>query len=78
MQKDESAIEFVKDRLGHDKRYAISNNKITTELNWAPTMSFEEGIKTTVNWYLKNKEWIENVEDRKKIFYEQQNAKNIY
>ena len=78
MQKDESAIEFVKDRLGHDKRYAISNNKSTTELNWAPTMSFEEGIKTTVNWYLKNKEWIENVEDRKKIFYEQQNAKNIY
>lgn len=62
--KDESYIEFVEDRLGHDKRYAISNKKIQNELNWKPTMSFEEGIKLTINWYLNNQKWIKELENR--------------
>ncbi len=48
-------ITFVKDRLGHDKRYAIDSTKIRKELNWRPKYSFDEGIKITINWYLKNK-----------------------
>lgn len=58
LNKDESYIEFVEDRLGHDKRYAISNDKITKELNWQPKMPLDEGIKKTINWYLENKNWI--------------------
>ena len=58
LNKDESYIEFVEDRLGHDKRYAISNDKIVKELNWQPKMPLEQGIKETINWYLENKDWI--------------------
>ena len=60
LNKDETYIEFVEDRLGHDKRYAISNDKIVKELNWQPKMPLEEGIKKTINWYLENKDWIPN------------------
>ena len=62
MGKDESFIEYVQDRLGHDRRYAISNDKITSELGWRPSVSFEEGIKLTIDWYLNNQEWIDSVE----------------
>lgn len=65
MGKDESSIEYVKDRLGHDKRYAISNDKITSELGWHPSTSFEEGIKLTIDWYLNNIEWMKNLEEKK-------------
>ncbi len=65
MNKDESSIEYVKDRLGHDRRYAISNEKIKKELGWKPTVSFEEGIKTTIEWYLNNQDWIKNIENKK-------------
>ena len=61
MGKDESSIEYVKDRLGHDRRYAISNDKITSELGWKPSITFEEGIKLTIDWYLKNQDWISAV-----------------
>jgi len=54
MGKDESSIEYVQDRLGHDRRYAISNDKITSELGWKPSVTFEEGIKLTIEWYLNN------------------------
>ena len=54
MGKDESYIEYVKDRPGHDRRYAIKNDKITTELGWKPAVTFEEGIKITIDWYLNN------------------------
>lgn len=64
MGKDESFIEYVDDRLGHDKRYAIANNKITSELGWKPSVSFEEGIKKTINWYLNNQEWIEKIKSK--------------
>ncbi len=66
MGKDDSSIEYVPDRLGHDKRYAISNDKITSELGWKPSVTFEEGIKLTIDWYLNNTNWIENIEKRQK------------
>lgn len=65
MNKDESYIEHVEDRLGHDKRYAICNDKITGELGWKPSVSFEEGILLTIDWYLNNQKWIKSVEQRK-------------
>lgn len=65
MGRDESSIEYVKDRLGHDRRYAIDNTKITTELGWEPSLTFEEGIKLTINWYLNNIEWIKSIENKK-------------
>ncbi|MEG0811742.1 MAG: dTDP-glucose 4,6-dehydratase [Eubacterium sp.] len=51
----------VEDRLGHDRRYAIDNTKITTELGWEPSYTFEEGIVETIEWYLNNQEWLEQV-----------------
>ena len=47
-------IKYVKDRLGHDKRYAIDSSKIKKELEWSPIYTFETGIEKTINWYLKN------------------------
>ena len=68
MGKDESSIEYVQDRLGHDRRYAISNDKITSELGWSPSLTFEEGIKITIDWYLNNQDWIRSIEDKKVSF----------
>tara|TARA_B100000212_G_scaffold342342_1_gene328959 strand:+ start:1717 stop:2778 length:1062 start_codon:yes stop_codon:yes gene_type:complete len=51
-------INFVKDRLGHDKRYAINSSKIQTEIGWKPKFCFSEGIKITVKWYLDNMDWV--------------------
>ena len=65
MGKDESSIEFVQDRLGHDRRYAISNDKITSELGWEPSVTFEQGIKMTIDWYLNNQEWMKSIEVKK-------------
>ena len=59
--KTEDLIKYVKDRPGHDRRYAIDNTKITTELGWKPSYTFEEGIKETIEWYLNNMEWMESV-----------------
>lgn len=65
MGKDESSIEYVQDRLGHDRRYAICNDKIQSELGWKPSVTFEEGIKLTLDWYLKNLQWMKNVEEKR-------------
>ena len=65
MGKDESSIEYVQDRLGHDRRYAIDNKKIQTQLGWKPSLTFEEGIKLTINWYLNNQEWMKEIETKK-------------
>ena len=65
MGKDESSIEYVQDRLGHDRRYAIDNKKIQTELGWRPSVTFEQGIKLTIDWYLNNQDWIESIEKKK-------------
>jgi dTDP-glucose 4,6-dehydratase len=54
-------IEFVKDRAGHDLRYAIDATKMTRELGWKPTVTFREGLEKTVDWYLANQSWLDNV-----------------
>lgn len=59
--KSEDLIAYVQDRPGHDRRYAIDNTKITTELGWKPSYTFEKGIAETIEWYLSNDEWLENV-----------------
>lgn len=59
--KDESLIEFVADRLGHDRRYAIDADKIRNELGWEPKYTFETGIKETIQWYLDNQDWMDQV-----------------
>jgi len=56
--KDEDSIEFVPDRPGHDLRYAVDTTKIEKELGWKAKVSFEEGLRKTVEWYLNNKEWL--------------------
>ncbi|MEO4875893.1 GDP-mannose 4,6-dehydratase, partial [Bacteroides thetaiotaomicron] len=54
-------ITFVKDRLGHDQRYAIDPTKITNALGWYPETKFEDGIVKTIVWYLENQDWVEEV-----------------
>lgn len=61
LDKPESLIKFVKDRLGHDRRYAIDSTKITEELAWKPKYTFETGIVETIHWYLDNQEWMKKV-----------------
>ena len=60
MNKPEDLIEFVEDRPGHDLRYSLSSDKIRNQMKWKEKTSFEEGIKTTVEWYLSNKEFFYN------------------
>jgi dTDP-glucose 4,6-dehydratase len=57
LNKSESLIKYVKDRPGHDKRYAIDFTKIQKELGWIPKYTFDKGIEETISWYLENKEW---------------------
>jgi dTDP-glucose 4,6-dehydratase len=59
--KGEDLITFVKDRPGHDRRYAMDSSKARAQLGWTPTYTFEDGLKQTVDWYLKNKSWWERV-----------------
>jgi len=59
--KSEELITYVKDRPGHDLRYAIDASKINKELGWKPSVTFEEGLERTINWYLNNEEWLKNV-----------------
>lgn len=57
----EKLITFVKDRAGHDRRYAIDSGKINKEFDWSPSVTFEEGLEKTLNWYLENEEWLNHV-----------------
>jgi dTDP-glucose 4,6-dehydratase len=59
--KNESLIKHVTDRLGHDRRYAIDARKIISELGWKPTVTFEQGLEKTIQWYLDNGDWLKNV-----------------
>ncbi len=59
--ENEKLITFVKDRAGHDARYAIDASKLASELNWQPSIKFEDGLEKTIDWYLENSEWIEKV-----------------
>ncbi|MBB6216438.1 dTDP-glucose 4,6-dehydratase [Anaerosolibacter carboniphilus] len=57
LNKSESLIKYVKDRPGHDRRYAIDSSKIQSELGWIPKYTFDKGIEETIHWYLENKQW---------------------
>ena len=59
--ESEKLITFVKDRAGHDMRYAIDATKLKNELGWKPSLQFEEGLSKTIDWYLNNKEWLQHV-----------------
>jgi dTDP-glucose 4,6-dehydratase len=54
-------ITFVTDRAGHDFRYAIDSGKLMSELDWKPSVTFEQGLEKTVDWYLANQDWLNNV-----------------
>lgn len=79
-QAGESAqlITYVKDRPGHDLRYAIDASKINSELEWKPSVTFEQGLEKTIEWYLSNEEWLKNVTsgDYQKYYEEQYKATN--
>ncbi len=72
--KPESLIRHVKDRPGHDRRYAIDNGKITSQLGWKPSYTFEQGIRETIRWYLEHTEWLEHVTSGSYLEY----YKNMY
>jgi len=76
LNKPESLISFVKDRPGHDLRYAIDHSKITKELNWKPEINLETGLEKTVNWYIDNKEWLNNVKTKEYLTYYEKQYKN--
>ena len=71
--KGEDRITYVKDRPGHDRRYAIDSTKIMTELGWKPEHDFEEGIKLTINWYLENEDWWRKVMSGEYLKYYEMN-----
>jgi len=76
--KDENLIEYVKDRPGHDRRYAIDSSKIENELGWKPEVTFDEGIKSTITWYLENKVWWERILNNEYLsYYEEQYGKSL-
>lgn len=64
LDKPESLIEYVTDRKGHDRRYAINPEKIKRDLGWQPQTAFADGIKKTIDWYLKNKTWWQSILDK--------------
>ena len=75
--KSEDLIKYVKDRPGHDRRYAIDNTKITTQLGWKPAYTFEQGMQETIGWYLNNTDWIENIVSGDYVNYYKQMYSNI-
>jgi len=77
-EESESAklITFVKDRAGHDLRYAIDATKIKEELGWQPSLQFEEGLEKTVDWYLANQEWVEHITSGSYLQYYQDQYNN--
>ncbi|GJQ63921.1 MAG: dTDP-glucose 4,6-dehydratase [Melioribacteraceae bacterium] len=78
LDKTEDLIEYVKDRPGHDRRYAIDSSKIEKELGWKPEISFDEGMKATINWYLENKTWWERILNKEYLtYYEEQYGKSL-
>lgn len=73
--ESEKLITYVKDRPGHDRRYAIDATKINKELGWKPSVTFEEGLSQTIDWYLKNTEWLKHVTSGEyQNYYEEQYA----
>lgn len=76
LNKPESLIKFVKDRLGHDRRYAIDSTKIQDELGWTPKYTFETGIAETIQWYLDNRQWWERIKSGEYLAYYERMYKN--
>lgn len=73
LKKDESYIEYVTDRLGHDRRYAIDSSKMTEELGWRPQVDFAEGLAQTIEWYINNESWWSSIKSGEYMnYYEQQ------
>lgn len=71
--KDESSIQYVTDRPGHDRRYAMDNTRITTELGWRPRVGFEQGIADTIDWYVANQSWWQRIKSGEYMsYYEKQ------
>ena len=70
--RDESLIKYVEDRLGHDRRYAIDNGKITAVLGWSPAYTFERGIEETIDWYLNHLKWLDDIRNGSYMEYYQQ------
>lgn len=69
----EKLITHIQDRAGHDMRYAIDSTKLSTELDWKPSLQFEEGIEKTIDWYMNNQEWMDNITSGDyKDYYEKQ------
>jgi dTDP-glucose 4,6-dehydratase len=66
MNKEKEMIEYVEDRKGHDKRYAIDFSKIKNELGWEPSITFSEGIAETIQWYKDNEDWWRKLKERLK------------
>jgi dTDP-glucose 4,6-dehydratase len=69
LDKDKNSIEYVEDRKGHDRRYAIDFSKIKKELNWQPEIDFEEGLKETIEWYKKNQDWWKKIKSGEYLEY---------
>ncbi len=74
---NEKLITYVKDRPGHDLRYAIDASKINKELGWKPTVTFEQGLAITIEWYLNNKDWLDSVTTGKYQKYYQEQYQNL-
>lgn len=75
----EKLITYVKDRAGHDLRYAIDSSKLKKELGWEPSLQFEEGIEKTIDWYLSNQDWLDNVTSGDYLkYYEDQYSENRF
>lgn len=74
LDKDEGSIKFIKDRPGHDRRYALSSSKIRNELGWKPNFSFGQGLQETVNWFKKNEWWWKPIIEKEEYqtYYEKQ------
>ena len=67
--RPDSLIGYVEDRPGHDRRYALSSAKITRETGWAPRIPFEEGLRTTIEWYRENEGWVRRVRSKEYLEY---------
>ena len=74
----EKLIRFIKDRPGHDRRYAIDSTKIQNELNWKPKYDFKKGLEQTVDWYLNNAEWLNHIITGEYVkYYQNQYSKKL-
>ena len=76
LDKPDSLIIFVKDRPGHDLRYAINHKKITTTLNWKPKIDLKKGLELTVEWYQNNTEWLNKVINKEYSKYYEKHYRN--